>query len=202
MTSHKAYKTKKVTDGILVWEEGYLDLMEEMTPDDEAKFAEFGNNEYRAKNLLSMLEELTNDDKYINDNEHNTRSINQYADEIRSICNKIINENISYELQNLNMGIAKSLWLKINTILIVKPKADIGAKVTNGHKNRGDHLDKADFQVLAKPLLEKNNNIIDKTLREKALGPYARKYLPNALRGWLREIRPENTIQVGRPKKE
>ena len=201
MTNYKAYKTKKVTDGILVWEGGYIDLMEEMTPDDEAKFAEFGNNEYRAKNLLSILEKLTNDDKYMNANEHNTKSINQYTDEIRSICNKIINENISYELQNLNMGIAWSLWLKINTILIVKPKADIGAKVTNGHKNRSDQLDKADFQVLAKPLLEKNNNIIDKTLREKALAPYVRKWSKNAVRGWLRELRPNGLKQTGRPHK-
>ena len=79
--------------------------------------------------------------------------------------------------------------------------AVMGSKSKNGYKTRADQLDKTDFQVLAKLLLEKNKNIIDKTLREKALAPYVRKWSKNALRGWLREIRPDGLKQTGRPPK-
>ncbi len=79
--------------------------------------------------------------------------------------------------------------------------AVMGTKSKNGYKTRADQLDKADFQVLAKPLLEKNNNIIDKTLREKALASYVSKWSLNAVRGWLRELRPIGLKQTGRPPK-
>lgn len=79
--------------------------------------------------------------------------------------------------------------------------AVIGAKSKNGHKTRADQVDKADFQKLAKPLFEKNNHIIDQTLREPQLAPYVKKRSANALRGWLREIRPSDVKQTGRPKK-
>jgi len=75
-----------------------------------------------------------------------------------------------------------------------------GAKSKNGYKTRADQVDKADFQKLAMPLLEKNSNIIDKTLNEKDLAPYVRKW-PRGVRGWLIEIRPEGKKQLGRPKK-
>ncbi len=79
--------------------------------------------------------------------------------------------------------------------------AVIGAKSKNGYKTRADQIDKADFQQIAQPLLKKNNNIIDKTLRENNLAPYVKKWSLNAVRGWLRDIRPEGVKQIGRPKK-
>lgn len=79
--------------------------------------------------------------------------------------------------------------------------AVIGAKSKNGYKIRADQIDKADFQQLAQPLLEKNNYVIDRTLNEKDLSPYVKKWSLNAVRGWLREIRPAELKQTGRPKK-
>ena len=85
--------------------------------------------------------------------------------------------------------------------MLVGKMAVIGAKSKNGYKTRADQVDKADFQELAKPLLEINNNIIDKTLREPKLKAYVNKWSKNALRSWLREIRPAGHKQTGRPTK-
>ncbi|MDZ4141146.1 MAG: hypothetical protein U1C48_03965 [Methylotenera sp.] len=79
--------------------------------------------------------------------------------------------------------------------------AVIGAKSKNGYKTRADQIDKAHFQEIAQPLLKKNNNIIDKTLKEPTLKAYVNKWSTNAVRGWLREIRPAGVKQIGRPKK-
>ena len=79
--------------------------------------------------------------------------------------------------------------------------AALGAKSKNGYKTRADQVDKADFQKLAMPLLKKNNYVIELTLRESLLTAYVNKWSKNALRRWLREIRPAGHKQTGRPTK-
>jgi hypothetical protein len=142
-------------------------------------------------------------------NNHSENQIIKWINEYKMMVNApygVSTPNISYEISLQNQ--IERLFILSHAVqlgeieglrFLAGDEAVIGAKSKNGYKARADQLDKSDFQVLAKPLLKKNKNIIDKTLREKELAPYVRKWSQNALRGWLRELRPTGHKQTGRP---
>jgi len=71
-----------------------------------------------------------------------------------------------------------------------------------GHKKRAKYIAKLAFQQQAKPFFKTNKFNIAKTIREPALSEFRKQhYGSHTLRDWLKEIRPEGTMQEGRPKK-
>lgn len=144
-------------------------------------------------------------------NNHSENKIIEWIEEYKTMVDapaEISTPVISYEIE-IHHQIERLFFFRRAVELgeteglrfLASDYAVMGSKSKSGYKTRADQLDKTDFQLLAKPLLEKNKNIIDKTLREKALAPYVRKWSKNALRGWLREIRPNGLKQTGRPPK-